>query len=209
MSYSVTEYSTVQFLIFLFLSLFLIFLTKLFCFLRDYFLSSFLFLISYISKMKIKSSNARIRTYDLCIWQIWACEILIDYIYRIQKDSFVFDLWRNRFRKRSNETEIKNEIEYVSSRKTRCLWLCDACSFSLSLWNMMYKFFMNKHDLINESWDELQDESLERVLADESRGERIESERIDESRKRIRADDLDEEKEAFRVSVRREFRADK
>ncbi len=33
---------------------------------------------------------------------------------------------------------------------------------------MMYKFFMNKHDLINESQDELQSESLERVLADES-----------------------------------------
>ncbi len=131
--YPVTEYSTVQFLIFLFLSYFLIFLTKLFCFLQNHFLSSFLFLISYISKMKIKSSNARIWTYNLCIWQIWVCEILIDWIYWIQKDSFIFDLWRNLFKERDDETEIESEIEYVISRKTRCLWLCDICSFSLSL----------------------------------------------------------------------------
>ena len=87
--YSVTEYSTVQFLIFLFLSYFLISLTKLFCFLWNHFLSSFLFLISYISKMKIKSSNARIQIHDLCIWQIWVCEILINWIYWTQKDSFI------------------------------------------------------------------------------------------------------------------------
>ena len=83
---------------------------------------SFFFLISYISKMKIKSSNARIQTHDLRIWQIWVCEILIDWIYWIQKDSFIFDLWRNLFRTRDDETKIKSEIEYVSLRKTRCPW---------------------------------------------------------------------------------------
>ncbi len=40
---------------------------------------------------------------------------------------------------------------------------------------------MNKHDLINESRDELQDESLEEILADESRDERIENERVNKS----------------------------
>ncbi len=67
---------------------------------------------------------------------------------------------------------------------------------------------MNKHSLIDESRDELQSESLERVLADESRDERIENEEIDESREEVQADDLGEEKETFRVSVQRESRAD-
>jgi len=62
MSYSVTEFnSTVSF--------FLIFL-------RNYFLSyeiiffltiSYFFLISYISKMKITTSNVKVQTHDLCI----------------------------------------------------------------------------------------------------------------------------------------------
>ncbi len=68
---------------------------------------------------------------------------------------------------------------------------------------MMYKFFTNKHDLIDESRDELRSESLERILADESQDEKI-----DESREKIRADDLDEDTETFLMSVRREFRAD-
>ncbi len=67
---------------------------------------------------------------------------------------------------------------------------------------------MNKHDLINESWDEFQSESLEEISADESRDERIENEKIDESREEIQADDLDKKKETFQVSVRRESRAD-
>jgi len=67
----------------------------------------------------------------------------------------------------------------------------------------MYKLFMNKHDLINESQDELQDESLEKILADESQDERI-----DESREEIQADDLDENTETFLMSVRQESRAD-
>jgi len=98
------------------------------------------------------------------------------------RPSFNFDLWRNFFRKRDDETKIKSEIEYLSSKKTRCLWLCDTCSFSLSLWNMWYKFFTNKHDLIDESREELQDESLERVSADESQDKRIENERIKNER---------------------------
>ena len=40
---------------------------------------------------------------------------------------------------------------------------------------------MNKHDLINESRNEFQDESLEEILADESRDERIENKRVNES----------------------------
>ncbi len=47
---------------------------------------------------------------------------------------------------------------------------------------MTYKFFTNKHDLIDESRDELRNKSLERILADESRDERM-----NESRERIRA----------------------
>ena len=150
--------------------------------------------------MKIKSSNAKIQTHNFRIWQIWVCEILIDWIYWIQKDSFIFDLWRNLFKEHDDETKIENEIEYVSLRKTRCLWLCNVCFFSLSslsLWNMTYKFFMNKHDLINESRDELQSESLERVLADESWDERIENEKVDESQEEIQANDLDEKTETF------------
>ncbi len=159
-------------------------------FLWNYFLSSFLFFISYISKMKIKSSNAKIQTYDLRIWQIWACEILIDWIYWTQKDSFIFDLRRNLFKECNDEIEIKSEIKYLSLKKMRCLWLCNMCSFSLSLWNMWYKFFTNKYDLINESREELWNESLERILADESRGEKIENEkvkneRVDESQERV------------------------
>ncbi len=210
--YSVTEYSTVQFLIFLFLSYFLIFLTKLFCFLWNYFLSSFLFFISYISKMKIKSSNVKIQTHDLCIWQIWVCEILIDWIYWTQKDSFIFDLRRNLFKECNDETEIKSEIEYLSLKKMHCLWLCNICSFSLSLWNMWYKFFTNKHDLIDESREELWNESLGRILADESRGEKIknekvENERVNESQERVQANYLDNDTETFLMSVQREFRA--
>ena len=105
----------------------------------------------------------------------------LSWIYQIQKDSFVFDLWRNRFKEHDDETEIKSEIKYVSSRKTRYLWLCNVCSFLLSLWNMTYKFFMNKHDLINKSWEELQSESLEKILADVSWDERIKNEKINES----------------------------
>ncbi len=56
---------------------------------------------------------------------------------------------------------------------------------------------MNKHDLINESRDELQSESLERVLADESWDERIENEKVDESQEEIQANDLDEKTETF------------
>ncbi len=67
----------------------------------------------------------------------------------------------------------------------------------------MYRFFMNKHDLINESQDELQSESLERVLADESWDERI-----NESQEEIQADDLDENTETFLMSVQWESRAD-
>ena len=161
--------------------------------------------------MKIKLSNAKIQTHDLCIWQIWVYEILIDWIYWIQKDSFIFNLWRNLFRKHDDETEIKNEIEYVSSEKTRCLWLCDVCSFSLSslsLWNMMYKFFTNKHDLIDESWDELQNKLLEKILADESQDEKIENERVDESQERVQADDLYKKTKTFQVSVQWESQAD-
>ena len=89
---------------------------------------------------------------------------------------------------------------------------------------MMYKFFTDKHGLIDDSRDELRDESLGGVLAGESRGEgideprggvrageprgeRIEDEGIDEPRERVRAGDLGGETEAFRVSVRRESRA--
>ncbi len=157
--------------------------------------------------MKIKSSNARIQTYDLRIWQAWVCEILIDWIYRIQKDSFVFDLWRNLFRERDDEAEVEGETEYLSSKKARCLWPCGACSSSLSLWNMWYKFFTDKHGLIDEPREELRDESLERVRAGEPRGEGIEDEGIDEPRGGVRAGDLGGETEAFRVGVRRESRA--
>ncbi len=69
---------------------------------------------------------------------------------------------------------------------------------------MMYKFFTNKHDLINE----LQSESLKRVLADESWDERIENEKMNESQEKIQANDLDEKTEAFWMSVRRESQAD-
>jgi len=89
---------------------------------------------------------------------------------------------------------------------------------------MMYKFFTDKHGLIDESRDELRDEPLEGILAGEprgegideprggvrageSRGERIENEGIDESREGVRAGDLGGKTEAFRVSVRRESRA--
>ncbi len=55
---------------------------------------------------------------------------------------------------------------------------------------MWYKFFTNKHDLINESREKLQDKSLERILADESQDERIknkrvENERVNESQERV------------------------
>ncbi len=53
----------------------------------------------------------------------------------------------------------------------------------------MYKFFINKHDLIDESWDELQSESLEEILADESWGERV-----NESREKIQADESQDER---------------
>ncbi len=72
---------------------------------------------------------------------------------------------------------------------------------------------MNKHDLINELWDEHQSESLEEILADESqdkrvKNERIKNERVDESWEEIQADDLNEKKETFWMSVRRESQAD-
>ncbi len=63
---------------------------------------------------------------------------------------------------------------------------------------------MNKHDLINEFWSE----SLKRVLADESWDERIENEKMNESREKIQADDLDEKTETFWMSVQRESQAD-
>ncbi len=73
---------------------------------------------------------------------------------------------------------------------------------------MMYKFFTNKHDLIDESWDELQNKLLEKILADESQDEKIENERVDESQERVQADDLYEKTETFQVSVQWESQAD-
>ncbi len=95
----------------------------------------------------------------------------------------------------------------MGSEKTRCLWPCDACPSPLSLWNMTYKSFTDKHGLIDEPRDELRGEPLGGVLAGEPRGEGIEDEGVDEPRGGVRAGDLGGEKEAFRVCVRRESRA--
>ncbi len=85
---------------------------------------------------------------------------------------------------------------------------------------MTYKFFTNKHDLIDESRDELRNKSLEKILADESRDERMNEsrerirageswdEKVNESWEEVQADDLNEKRETFQMSVRREFRAD-
>ncbi len=90
---------------------------------------------------------------------------------------------------------------------------------------MTYKFFTNKHDLIDESQEKLQSKSLKEVLADdswdekinesweeiqanESWDERIENERINELWEEIQADDLDEKTETFQVSIQWEFWAD-
>ncbi len=62
---------------------------------------------------------------------------------------------------------------------------------------------MNKHDLINKSWEEFQDESLEEILADESQDKRV-----NESQEKVQADDLNEKTETFWVSIQQEFQAD-
>ncbi len=56
---------------------------------------------------------------------------------------------------------------------------------------MMYKFFTNKHDLINKLQEkELQNESLK------------------ESWKKVQVNDLDKKTKIFQVSVQQEFLAD-
>ncbi len=138
----------------------------------------------------------------------------LSWIYWTQKNSFVFDFWRNRFRKHDDEIErieieISTERWYVSLRKTCCLWLCDVWSSSLSLWNMMYKFFTNKHEdesraeKVNKSWERVQaDESWREILVDESQDEEVHHESCKMQ------DDLERKTETFWVSVQREFQAD-
>ena len=133
----------------------------------------------------------------------------LGWIYRTQEDSFAFDLWRNRFRGRGDgiegiETEVSAERRYVSSGKARCLWPCGAWSSPLSLWNMTYKSFTDKHEGepraegVNEPRGGVRaDEPWRRVLVGEPRGEEVRHEPCG-----MRGD-LEGETEAFRVGVRR------